>query len=71
MTPKCTKQGHMCMHSMPPRCSGQHATDAYREDILDAGVPDKRHLITVISFQHLPYLCTQDRVSPGIPHQTI
>ena len=58
------------MHSTPPWCSGQCATDTYREDILDVGVLDKRHLITVISLQHLPYLCTQDGVSPGIPHLT-
>ena len=59
------------MHSVPPQCGAQRTADTYREDILDVGVLDKRHLITVISLQHLPYLCTQDGVSPGIPRQTI
>ena len=58
------------MHSVPSWCGGQHATDTYREDILDVGVLDKMHLITVISLQHPPYLCTQDGVSPGTPHPT-
>ena len=59
------------MHSAPPQCGGQRTADTYREDILDAGVLNKRHLITVISLQNPPYLCTQDGVSPGIPPQTI
>ena len=58
------------MHSTPPRCSSQCTADTYSKDILDVGVLDKRHLITVISLQHPPYLCTQDGVSPGIPHLT-
>ena len=60
----------MRMHSMHPQCSSHRTADTYREDILDVGVLDKRHLITVISLQHPPYLCTQDGVSPGIPHLT-
>ena len=58
------------MNFMPPRCGDQHTADTYSEDILGVGVLDKRQLITVISLQHLPYLCTQDGVSPGIPHLT-
>ena len=61
----------MCMHSTPPRHGSQHATNTYRADILDVGVPDKKHVITVISLQHPHYLCTQGGVFPGIPHQTI
>ena len=57
----------MHMHSTPPWCGGQCAADTYREDIMDVGVLNKMHLITVISLRHLPYLCTQDGVSPGIP----
>ena len=30
------------MHSMPPRCGGQHVTNTYRADIPDVGVPDKK-----------------------------
>ena len=34
--------------------------------LLMLGVVSKMHLITVISSRHLPYLYTQDGVSPGI-----
>ena len=60
----------MCVHSAHPQCGSECVNDTYREDILDVGVFNKRHLITVISLQHLLYLCTQDGVSPGIPHLT-
>ena len=42
MIPKYTTRGHMCMHSTPPQHGSQCATNTYRADVPDVGVPNKK-----------------------------
>ena len=59
------------MHSTRPWHGDQRTADTYREDIPAVSDCKNGFLITVIRLQDPPYLCTQVRVSPRIPHPTL
>ena len=59
------------MHSAPPRHGGQRATNTYRADIPDVGVPDKKASDNCYQFTTPALLMYSRGGIPRIPHQTV